>query len=104
MDITRENEVQDLQGVRIEQQKKQDKEYRLIGKVKRIAGLTLFSYNTVTKELKKAEMQRNVSIGFDGKPVFTNKATKEKDCIYFQALNVKSAKKRLIKLGYEVQS
>lgn len=49
MDITRENEVQDFQSVRIEQQKKQDKEYRLIGKVKRVEGLTLFSFNTITK-------------------------------------------------------
>lgn len=102
MDITRENEVQYLNSVRIEQQQKKKAEYKLIGKVRRISGLTLFSYNKETKVLKPAEVEKEVSLHFDGMPRYKDKVKTETNCIYFQALNIKSAKKRLIKLGYSI--
>lgn len=103
MDITRDNEVQDINSVRIEHQQKKKAEYKLIGKMKRVAGLTLFSYKYETKVLKPAEVEREVLIHFDGKPRHKNKIKIEKGCIYFQALNIKTAKKKLSKLGLIVK-
>lgn len=104
MDITRENEVQDLNSVRIEQQQKKKAEYKLIGKMKRIAGLTLFSYNHETKVLKPAEVEKEVMIHYDVNPRYKDKVKVEKGCIYFQALNIKTAKKKLQRLGLIVKT
>ena len=44
----------DAQSVNQEQVQKQQKEFHLLGKTRRIAGLTLFSYNKETGEVKVA--------------------------------------------------
>lgn len=83
---------------RIEANQKKQQEYRLIGKERRIAGHTLFSFNTVTGEVKAAQIERKAQIGFNGEPIFKTEVKTEKDCIYFQALNLKNAKKKAVKL------
>lgn len=52
----------------------------LVSSQKRIKGLTLFSYNQNTGEIK---------------PVYGNKITMEDGCLYVQALNIKNAKRKL---------
>lgn len=88
--------------VRIEQSVRKDVEYKYTNSQKKVAGHTLFSFNTVTKELKVADLKRSVSIGFNLQPVYKTEVTKEKDCIYIQALNKANAIKRIKKLGYNI--
>lgn len=103
MEIDKVLQEKDSQGIRVEQQVKAHHEFKLIGKVKKIPGLTLFSYNKKTLQIKKADVESKVSIGFDRKPKTEHKIITEKDCFYVQALNVKSAAKKLRKLGYTVK-
>ncbi len=94
-----------LQGLNTERltktevNQKQQKEYKLIGKARKVPGHTLFSFNKKSKEIKVAEMNSSVSIGFNNKPVYCNKILIEKDCIYVQALNKKNAIKILKRDG-----
>lgn len=84
---------------RIEKQQKKQQEYKLIGKRRRIPGLNLFSYNTVTKELKLAPVEKNVTLGLNGSPDYKTNIKIEKDCIYLQALNIDNARRKLMKKG-----
>jgi hypothetical protein len=59
----------------------------------------LFSFNVKTGEIKPVKLVREASIGLDGKPVFKEKITVEKDCYYEQALNLKNFIKRLKRRG-----
>lgn len=45
MEIDKVLQEKDSQGIRVEQQVKAHHEFKLIGKAKKIPGLTLFSYN-----------------------------------------------------------
>lgn len=80
----------------LEQQKQ---EYKLIGSMRKVPGHTLFSFNVQTGEIKPVKLVREASIGLDGKPVFKEKITVEKDCYYEQALNRKNFIKRLKRRG-----
>ena len=82
-----------------QEERKAPAEYHYIGSVRRVKGHTLFSYNTDTKALKRADMQREVSVGIEGKPKYNTKTLREKNCVYIQALNLENARKKLIKLG-----
>lgn len=53
-------------------QKKQH-EYKLTDKKKKIPGHTLFSFNLKTKEIKRASITNEVSIGLNGKPIMKSK-------------------------------
>lgn len=85
-----------------EQVEKQQREYHLIGQQRKIRGHILFEFNRKTKEIRPANISRNVIIGMDGQPRFKERIDVHKDCFYIQALNVKNAKKKLIKLGYTI--
>lgn len=98
MDILPKLEKDD--SVRIEKQVKQQQEYKLVNKVRRNAGHILFSYNTVIKELKRAEFSLECVI-VNLVPITKTKVIKERDCIYFQALNEKNAWK-VIRRDYKV--
>lgn len=80
----------------LEQQKQ---EYKLIGSMRKVPGHTLFSFNVQTGEIKPVKLVCEASIGLDGKPVFKEKITVEKDCYYEQVLNRKNFVKRLKKRG-----
>ena len=83
--------------VRIEQSIKQQQEYKLIGKARRKPGMTLFSYNTQTGEMKPAEIEKECAMTFDGKVSYKSKVKIEPHCIYGQALNLKNWEKKINK-------
>lgn len=85
-----------------EQVEKQQKEYHLIGQQRKVSGHTLFEFNRKTKEIRPADISREVRVGMDGNPIYKTKTDVHQDCFYIQALNVKNAKKKLIKLGYKI--
>lgn len=82
-----------------EQVDKQQKEYHLIGRQRKVSGHTLFEFNRKTKEIRTADISREVIVGMDGNPIYKTKTDVNQDCFYLQALNVKNAKKKLVKLG-----
>lgn len=99
MDIVPNINKDNLSKERIEFLKKQDVEYKYIGSIKNKPGLTLFSYNRVTKVVKPAVIENRVSMGFDRKQHTKRNVVREKDCFYDFALNTKNFIKHLIKYG-----
>ena len=100
MNLTPHEQQKDSEDVRIEQVVKKKNEFHLIGSQRKIKGHTLFAFNTVTKEIKVAPMERTMFFGFNGNVTYKNEITVEKDCIYLQALNEKGVRKRLLRMGY----
>ena len=82
-----------------EVQQKKQQEYKLVGKTKRVMGHTMFSYNLITGEIKKAIIEVADTVKFDGSPVYPNKIKVERDCYYEQALNKNNFIKRLKRNG-----
>ena len=83
-----------------EQVEKQQKEYHLIGRQRKVSGHTLFEFNRKTKEIRPADISREVRVLYiDGYPQYITRTDVHQDCFYIQALNVKNAKKKLVKLG-----
>ena len=85
---------------------KKQLQYRLIGSLRRIAGLNLYEYDLTTGELKKAYVARTVEIGVDLQPVFHNRTVQHELCLYVQALNeanaMKHVRKHLRACGYNL--
>lgn len=102
MKLTPHLQEKDIDGLRTEQVQKKKNEFHLVGEQKRVKGHTLFCFNEVTREIKIAPMKQDIVLGLDGAVIYKNSITVEKDCIYVQALNVKNAKKKLIKMGYKL--
>ena len=100
MNLTPHEQQKDIDDLRIEQVVKKKNEFHLIGAQRKIKGHTLYAFNTVTKEIKVAPVERKVFFGFNGNMTYKNELTVEKDCIYLQALNEKNAKKRLVRMGF----
>lgn len=88
-----------LSKEKIESVQKQEKEFKLIGRMRKKAGHTLFSFNTKTLEVKRADLEDCIAIGKDGKTHCSCKTVIEKDCIYLQSLNEKNFRKKLKKCG-----
>ena len=82
-----------------EQVDKKHKEYHLIGKQRKVRGHTLFEFNRKTKEIRPADISKEVVVGMDGNPIYKTRTYVHQDCFYIQALNVRNAKKKLVKLG-----
>lgn len=80
--------------------KQQEKHLRLVNKMKKINGHTLFSFNHCTKEIKVAEVINNVSLSLEGILMYEQKTVIEPNCYYEQALNKKNFIKRLKRNGY----
>ena len=102
MNLTPHEQQKDSDDLRIEQVIKKKNEFHLIGSQRKIKGHTLYAFNTVTKEIQVAAVERKVFLGLDGNMTYKNELTVEKDCIYLQALNEKNARKRLIRMGYRL--
>jgi hypothetical protein len=83
--------------IKTEDQIKQQKEFKFVGSFRLVRGLKLWSFNLTTKKLKEVEIDRQISINYLGKTITKNKAFREKDCIYCQALNKKNAIKKFYK-------
>lgn len=94
-DLTKSN----LSKNQIEYIQKKRHEYKLMDKKRKIPGHTLFSFNLKTKEIKRASITNEVSIGLNGKPIMKTKTVIEPDCYYEQALNEKNFRKRLRRTG-----
>lgn len=95
-------DLADKDRVEIQQKKQQKKEYKLIASAKHRKGMTLFSVNTVTGEIKPAEYQVENILSWEqalliskGHGSITRKVVIEKDCIYVEALNEKNLRKKL---------
>lgn len=88
------------EDVRIECQQKQKQEFKFVGKIKKNAGHTLFSYNVETKEIKPAPIKRTVLLTFENEVCYKEEVSVEKSCIYLQALNERNFVKKLKKMGY----
>lgn len=83
-----------------EQVDKQQKEYHRIGRQRKVSGHTLFEFNRKTKEIRPADISREVRVSYiNGYPQYITRTEVHEDCFYLQALNVKNAKKKLVKLG-----
>ena len=50
-------------------------EYKYVGTIRRKRGQTLFSFDSETKKIESVELQRNVAVDIDGKPLVSNKVT-----------------------------
>lgn len=85
--------------VRQEQVAKQQKEYHLIGKQRKIAGHTLFEFDKRTKEIRPAAIAREAVMLMNGGVQYKTRTDIHNDCFYLQALNIKNAEKKLRKLG-----
>jgi hypothetical protein len=86
-----------------EQVQQNQKELRLIGRMNRVPGHTLFSFNRDTGEIKPADFERKVTLNFAGVPVFEEKVVVGPSCYYEQALNRKNFVKRLRRKGIYVR-
>ena len=87
-------------ATRVEQVAKQQREYKLIGTQRKVAGHTLFEFNRKTKEIKPADIQRECILdATTGEPIYKTKTDVHEGCFYIQALNIKNAEKKLRKMG-----
>ena len=76
-------------------------EFKFVGSTKKVAGHTLFSFNTETKEIKKVEIQKSKTYNaFTKHPAHNDKVVIERNCFYFWSLNEKNALKKLRKAGF----
>lgn len=89
-----------LSGEQIEYLQKKQHEYKHIGRMNKVPGHTLFSFNRKTKEIKPATFEREVLIDMYGQPIYKTRCVIEPDCFYEQALNKKNFIKRLKRYGY----
>ena len=83
-------------------EKLQEKQHELVWvkSEKIVAGHTLFSYNTKTKEIKVAPIQYSKDVDFMTKtPLHKPKIVIEPFCVYRQALNKRNFVKRLKREG-----
>lgn len=86
--------------VEIVSEKEQKKEVKLIGRQRRIPGLTLWEFNRVTQELLPAQYKKEdvvISKLSTSKEdlVKRNNVIVKENCFYFQALNEKNARRKL---------
>lgn len=89
----------------IEAVEKKQNEYKLIGRLTKVPGHTLYKFNTTTREASKAIVEVRSGYFYDSekgpkmqiKHRFNVKI--EKDCYYEQALNMKNFIKRLRRRG-----
>ena len=79
-------------------QAKINKELKYLGSIRHQPGHTLFEVNLNTGRIKEAIIKRDVYAGTDGKPIYKSKVQIEKDCYYLEALNIKNAKKKFLKM------
>lgn len=84
--------------------KQEQREYKLVGSMRHKQGLTLFSINRRTLEVKPAMLSVDKIIKWeDAVAMLNNKSYKrkimiEQDCVYIEALNAENAMKHYRKL------
>ncbi len=88
----------------IEAEVKKEVEYKRVGSLRLKKGLSVFTYNPMTGEVKKLVVEKKVSIGIDKKAKKEIKATHDSNVIYIQALNMKNAEKKAYKMLKQVEA
>lgn len=88
----------------IEAVEKKQNEYKLIGRLTKVPGHTLYKFNATTREASKAEVRTEITRQYDPDTDTVIRHVKsdvkvEKDCYYEQALNMKNFIKRLRRRG-----
>ena len=88
----------------IEAVEKKQNEYKLIGRLTKVPGHTLYKFNATTREASKAEVRTEITRQYDPDTDTVIRHVKsdvkvEKDCYYEQALNTKNFIKRLRRRG-----
>ena len=105
MEIVQNKANENIKRNEIEQVEQEKQEYKLLGKFLRTRGLMLFCYNSETGELSKANVVERKIVKtkiLDGKLEVMDQSIQEVAAIdpgkivYFEALNVKTAVKRLL--------
>lgn len=100
MELDRTPIKDSLEGEQIEYLEKKQHEYKHVGKLRKVPGHSLFSFNRKTQEIKLATFERKVSVGLNGQPIYETQVVVEADCFYEQALNIKNFVKRLKRYGF----
>ena len=73
-------------------------EYKKVGTIILKRGMTLYSFNFETCMVEPVKIERKETmISFDGKPVKNARAIYDPKALYIQALNMKNAKRKVIK-------
>jgi len=94
----KETQLKTDEKIEIVNQKEVQKQEVLIGRIKPKRGHTLFEYNKLTKEIKKASFD-SIDISFEKameKDISANKkVTINSDCLYITALNENNVRKIL---------
>lgn len=80
-----------------EQKAEVKQEYKFLGSIRLKRGMKLYKLDLKTMEYSEVKIKEKVAINMEGKPVTTKEATYHNNCIYFQALNMKNAKKHAMK-------
>jgi hypothetical protein len=78
--------------------KEQEKEYKFIGSLILKPGHSIFKYNELTWEITLPEINRQIAVKLDGKPIKKQKILFEPNCIYIAALNKRNAERKIKKL------
>lgn len=69
-------------------------EYKFVGSIQKIPGLRLYSYNTITGDIKLVKVQQEVMLDIHGKTTHKIKALDDPKLLYVQALNLKNAARK----------
>lgn len=84
--------------IEVSQELKREKHYKLLGSIVLKKGMTLFSYNSETTELKRVKVEKPTTLDYTTKEATAkSKVIHDGRCEYFQALNVRNAKKKIRK-------
>jgi len=94
--------------IEIVAEQQQKKEIKHIGQQRKVRGHILWEFNERTRILKRAEFKKTTvyitGTGMSPESVTeTHKVVVNESCIYFQAMNEKNARKKLIKSGYSIK-
>lgn len=76
-----------------------EESYRLVHQERFHPGHQMFSYNRKTGAVTVAEVETEVSMGLDLKPIVKRKIKRDPDCVYGQALNEKNFIRKLEKVS-----
>ena len=98
MELLPKTQKQFNDSVKQEQVVKKQQEYKFIGKLKKVAGHTLFEFDKKTKEIRPAAIAREAVMLMNGGVQYKTRTDIHNDCFYLQALNIKNAEKRLKRL------
>lgn len=83
--------------VQVHGQKQVESKKVFLGSIRKIPGHTLFEFNLDTYELQKAEIKVDVIVNSSTEYKTRTSVIKKENCIYIQALNLKNARKKILK-------